>query len=81
MRFNIWVQLGSANSSCEFLATPKVAASAVECQSVTIEEDLDTEEVDGSNPFGHTIFFHLVPCSFLPVISHLCSRFLDEAFR
>jgi len=33
-----------------------LAASAVECQSVTVAKDLDTEEVDGSNPFGPTIF-------------------------
>jgi len=38
----IWVRLGSNNSSWEFLATPKVAASAVECQSVTVSVDPDT---------------------------------------
>ena len=34
-----------------------MAASAVECQSVTAEQALDTEEVDGSSPFGPTTYF------------------------
>jgi len=41
----IWIQSGSNNSSGNFLLTPKVAASAVECQSVTVKRDLDTVEV------------------------------------
>jgi hypothetical protein len=39
------VHLGSINSSRDFFATPKVAASAVQCQSVTAKRDLDTVEV------------------------------------
>ena len=35
--------------SWEFLTTPKVAASAVECQSVTVKCDLDTVEVRSSS--------------------------------
>jgi hypothetical protein len=46
----IWVQLGSINSSCEFLAMPKMAASAVECQSGTGRVGLDTAEGWGSRP-------------------------------
>ena len=39
---------------------------------------IDTEEVDGSNPFGPTIFFNHLEASvrlrhgFLPVIPYLC---------
>jgi len=52
----IWVQLGSNKRPSEFLTTPKVAASAVECQSVTVERDLDTVEVSGSSfPFQWTM--------------------------
>jgi hypothetical protein len=53
----IWVQ-GSINSSGEFLATPKVAASAVECPSVTAKCDLDTVEVRSSSPPGLGGFAH-----------------------
>lgn len=38
------------------LQRQRSAASAVECQSVTVEQDLDTEEVGGLSPFGPTIF-------------------------
>jgi len=33
-----------------------VAASAVECRSVTVEQDLDTVEVAGSSPVVPTIY-------------------------
>jgi hypothetical protein len=51
----IWVELGSINSSREFLTTPKVAASVVECPSVTAKLDLETVEVAGSSPVVPTI--------------------------
>jgi hypothetical protein len=38
--------------SLKFLTKPKVAASAVECQSVPIERHLDTVEVWGSSPIS-----------------------------
>ena len=47
--FSIWVQSGSIIGSRDFLTTPKVAASAVECQSVTAKCDLDTVEVRSSS--------------------------------
>jgi hypothetical protein len=49
-RPTIWVLPGSVNSSRTFLTTPKVAASAVECQSVTVKLDLDTVAVNLKQP-------------------------------
>jgi hypothetical protein len=46
---------GSNQTSREFAATRKVAASAVERHLVTVSMDLDPEEVDGSSPFGVAI--------------------------
>jgi hypothetical protein len=50
------VRLGSVNNSQVFLTTPKVAASAVGCQSVTVEWHLDTVEVRSSSLLVPTIY-------------------------
>jgi hypothetical protein len=50
VEMTIWVQPGSIKTSRKFLTTPKVAARAVGCQSVTVKRDLDGVEVWGSSP-------------------------------
>jgi hypothetical protein len=68
-----WVHLGCNRASRGFLWALKQAIGAVRFQSVTSEPSADTEEVDGSSPFGPTISSL---CSiFLPVIPYLCCRF------
>src|SRR5271157_1720998 len=54
----IWVQLGSNNASCGFLATPKMAVNAVGFQSVTVRGRLDTVEVRSSSLLVPTIPFN-----------------------
>ena len=46
---------GKLRKAGEFLATPSARKSKQARSSVGLERFLDTEEVDGSNPFGPTI--------------------------